>query len=41
MQTKFADVLEAVEELPTEDKEELIRILQNRLNEARRNQLKD
>ena len=41
MQTKFADVLEAVEELPTEEKEELIRILQNRLNEARRNQLKD
>lgn len=41
MQTKFADVLEAVEKLPTEEKEELIRILQNRLIEARRNQLKD
>ena len=39
MQTKFADVLEAAEELPTEEKEELIRILQNRLAEERRNQL--
>ncbi|MDQ3321443.1 MAG: hypothetical protein M3525_03140 [Acidobacteriota bacterium] len=40
MQSKFADVLEAVEELLTDDKEELIRILNNRLVENRRNQLK-
>ena len=39
MQTKFADVLDAAEELPIEDREELIRILQNRLVEYRRNQL--
>ncbi|CAN5619485.1 hypothetical protein BH20ACI4_BH20ACI4_34310 [soil metagenome] len=39
MQTRFTDVLEAAEELPIEDKEELIRILQKRLVEYRRNQL--
>ncbi len=40
MQTRFADVLEAVEELPTDEQEELIRILNNRLIENRRNRLK-
>lgn len=39
MQTTFAEVLDAAEKLPTEDKEELIRILQKRLIEYRRNQL--
>jgi len=36
MQSKFADVLEAVEELPIDEKEMLIDILQNRLIESRR-----
>jgi len=40
MQIKFADVLEAVGELPTDEQEELIRILNNRLIENRRDQLK-
>ncbi len=39
MQTRFTDVLEAVEELPTDEKEELIRILYKRLIESRRTQL--
>ncbi len=39
MQTRFSDVLEAVEELPTDEKEELIRILHKRLVESRRIQL--
>jgi len=40
MQLKFADVLEAVEDLPLDEKEVLVDILQNRLIEIRRNQLK-
>ncbi|MBA2493982.1 MAG: hypothetical protein H0V31_04720 [Acidobacteria bacterium] len=39
MQLKFADILEAVEELPLNEKEVLVDILQNRLIEIRRNQL--
>ncbi len=39
MQTRFTDVLEAVEELPTDEKEELIRILNNRLREAKRQRI--
>ncbi len=40
MQSKFADVLEAVEELSFDEREELIRILRNRSIEIKRNQLK-
>ncbi|CAN5653153.1 hypothetical protein BH24ACI2_BH24ACI2_00130 [soil metagenome] len=40
MQTRFTDVLEAVEELPTDEKEMLIDILQNRLKDLRRKELK-
>jgi hypothetical protein len=40
MQLKFADVLEAIEDLPLDEKEVLVDILQNRLIEIRRNQLK-
>ncbi len=39
MQLKFADVLEAIEDLPLNEKEVLVDILQNRLIEIRRNQL--
>lgn len=39
MQPRFTDVLEAVEELPTEDKEELIRIVQNRLRDDERQRI--
>lgn len=38
-QINFADILEAVEQLPPEDKEDLIRILQNRLREQKRVEL--
>ncbi len=38
-QISFADILEAVEQLPFEDREELIRILQNRLREQKRTDL--
>jgi hypothetical protein len=40
MQSKFSDVLEAVEELPVDEKEMLVDIVQNRLAENRREQLK-
>jgi hypothetical protein len=40
MQSKFADVLEAVEELPIDEKEMLLDILQNRLIENRRKEIK-
>ena len=36
---RFTDVLEAAEELAVDEKEELIRILHNRLIESRRSQL--
>lgn len=39
MSSKFSDVLEAVEELPIDEKEMLVDILQNRLTENRRKQL--
>jgi hypothetical protein len=39
VQLKFADILEAVEELPLNEKEVLVDVLQNRLIEMRRNQL--
>ena len=32
----FGDILEAAEQLPLEDREDLIRILQNRLREQKR-----
>lgn len=35
-QVNFGDILEAVEQLPIEDREDLIRILQNRLREQKR-----
>lgn len=37
--TTFSDILEAAEELPIEDQENLIRILQNRLREQKRAEL--
>ncbi|HEV7643862.1 MAG TPA: hypothetical protein VGO50_07990 [Pyrinomonadaceae bacterium] len=40
MGVKFADILEAVEELPTEEKEMLVDIVQHRLIEERRKALK-
>lgn len=40
MQSKFADVLEAIEQLPIDEWEMLIDILQNRLIENRREILK-
>ncbi|MBA2737062.1 MAG: hypothetical protein H0U50_09790 [Pyrinomonadaceae bacterium] len=40
MESRFADVLEAVESLPTDEKEMLVDILQNRLVENRRKQIK-
>lgn len=40
MQSKFADVLEAVDELPIDEKEMLVDILQNRMIEDRREVLK-
>ena len=40
MQLTFADVLETGEDLPLDEKEVLVDILQNRLIEIRRNQLK-
>ena len=39
MQTTFAEVLDAVDKLPTQDKEELIRILQNRLRDDGRERI--
>lgn len=36
---RFTDVLDAAEELAVDEKEELIRILQNRLIESKRRQL--
>lgn len=35
-QINFAEILEAAEQLSLEDREDLIRILQNRLREAKR-----
>jgi hypothetical protein len=35
-QTTFAEILERADELPLEDQENLIRILQNRLRDQRR-----
>ncbi|MEM7594718.1 MAG: hypothetical protein AAF383_25015 [Cyanobacteria bacterium P01_A01_bin.83] len=35
-QTNFGDILEAAEKLSVEDREDLIRILQNRLREQKR-----
>ncbi len=35
-QTNFAEILERADELPLEDQENLIRILQNRLRDKRR-----
>ncbi len=35
-QISFADILEAAEQLSVEDREDLIRILQNRLREQKR-----
>ena len=40
MQTKFADVLESVENLPAEEKEMLVDIVRNRMVEERRVQLR-
>lgn len=37
--TTFADVLEAAEQLPLEDQEELIHVLKNRLREQKRAEL--
>ena len=39
MHSRFTDVVEAADELAVDEKEELIRILQNRLIEYRRIQL--
>ena len=39
MQTTFAEVLEAVEELPIDEKEMLLDILQNRLREDTRRRI--
>ncbi|MGC2235869.1 MAG: hypothetical protein WA584_06890 [Pyrinomonadaceae bacterium] len=39
MQSKFADVLETIEEFTVDEKETLVDILQHRLAENRRNQL--
>ena len=39
MQSKFSDVLEAVEELPIDEKEMLLDILQNRLREDKRRRI--
>ena len=39
MQTNFADVLEAVEELTVDEKETLVDILQNRLRETKRQRI--
>jgi hypothetical protein len=38
-QTTFADILEAAEQLPIEDQENLIHILKNRLRDQKRAQL--
>ena len=38
-QTTFADILEAAEQLPLEDQENLIHILQNRLRDQKRAEL--
>ena len=40
MQTRFADVLESVENLPAEEKEMLVSILRKRMIEERRTQLR-
>lgn len=40
MEAKFSDVLEAVEELPTDEKVMLVDILQHRLIEERRKEIK-
>ncbi|NCR24661.1 MAG: hypothetical protein GPJ27_23665 [Microcystis aeruginosa L111-01] len=39
IQTTFAEILEAVEQLPLEDQENLIHILQNRLRDQKRTEL--
>jgi hypothetical protein len=39
IQTTFADILEAAEQLPIEDQENLIHILKNRLRDQKRAQL--
>jgi len=42
VQMTFSDILEAVEQLPFEEREDLLRILQNRLREKNRaNLIKD
>ena len=38
-QISFGDILEAAKQLPLEEKEDLIRILQNRLREQKRSDL--
>ena len=38
-QISFGDILEAAEQLPPEEREDLIRILQNRLREQKRTDL--
>ncbi|NCS28558.1 MAG: hypothetical protein GPJ18_08165 [Microcystis aeruginosa F13-15] len=39
IQTTFAEILEAAEQLPLEDQESLIHILQNRLRDQKRTEL--
>ncbi|HLM00760.1 MAG TPA: hypothetical protein VK400_06870 [Pyrinomonadaceae bacterium] len=39
MQSKFSDILEAVEELPIDEKEMLVDIVQNRLREDKRRRI--
>jgi hypothetical protein len=39
IQTTFAEILEAAEQLPLEDQENLIHILQNRLRDQKRTDL--
>ena len=39
IQTTFAEILEAAEQLPLEDQENLINILQNRLRDQKRTEL--
>ena len=39
IQTTFAEILEAAEQLPLEDQENLIHILQNRLRDQKRTEL--
>jgi hypothetical protein len=39
IQTTFAEILEAAEQLSLEDQENLIHILQNRLRESKKNRV--